>query len=241
MREIRQAIRLIVSVRLRAVADQITVVIPGVGLTIHTGKAIGCIIDVVRYLRRGDGRGLRRAIADGVIGILKRVGHLTSRGRLRQAIQAVVGVGERRAAVGADDDVVRPVVRIGVDARARRQRHIVSAGQRVEMRRGLLRACRPVTEIPLPRIDRAIGTDRLFGEGHGRRLGAGQRRGAARALVGVRRQCDRGRAQGRERMRGILLRAPGGAIAKVLRPRGRGIGRIAELVVGLPKATDLIH
>ena len=59
------------SVSLRAIADQITVVIPGIGLTVHTRQAIDGIILIRGHDRRGDRRRLRGAIADGVIGIRK--------------------------------------------------------------------------------------------------------------------------------------------------------------------------
>ncbi len=57
------------------------------GLTIHAGEAIGRIIDIVRYLSRGDRCRLRRSIAHWIVGVSKGVGVRTGAGRASQAIQ----------------------------------------------------------------------------------------------------------------------------------------------------------
>ena len=77
---------LIVAIQCTAIIQQVAVVIPGVGLTVDAGQVIGCIIDVVRDLRRRDGRRLLGAaialpvvcrVAYRIVGIGEGVGVIT--------------------------------------------------------------------------------------------------------------------------------------------------------------------
>jgi hypothetical protein len=57
----------IVCIRACAVIEQAAVVIPGIGLTIDTGQAVGIVIDITG---RAQSRFLGEAVAYGVVGVM---------------------------------------------------------------------------------------------------------------------------------------------------------------------------
>lgn len=86
---------LIVTILAGAIVDEITVVVPGVGLPIHAGQAIRGVVLIRRDLRARDRRRLCRAVVDGVVGILERGRECAGRIRLGQAIQAFISNKQR--------------------------------------------------------------------------------------------------------------------------------------------------
>jgi hypothetical protein len=93
--DLRQPIGVVIGIATQAVVQQVAVVVPGVGLPVDAGQAVGCVVLVVYH---APARCQAQAVADGVIGVgvigvsVSRWGHP---GRQNGALGSVKGLKKR--------------------------------------------------------------------------------------------------------------------------------------------------